>query len=142
MNDILLKYIDDFCTVYLDNILVYSENPLEHTTHVKKVLNWLWAAGLQADINKSEFHVTRTKYLGYIVSTKGIEVNSNKVTVVCDWKAPTMVKGVQDFLGFYNFYRRFIREYEHIAQCFNALTYKGMIFKWTEHCQEAFNRLK
>ena len=57
MNDILLEYIDDFCTVYLDNILIYSEDPLEHTAYVKKVLNRLRAAGLQVDIKKSEFWV-------------------------------------------------------------------------------------
>jgi transposase InsO family protein/predicted aspartyl protease len=142
MNDILLEYIDDFCTVYLDDILVYSEDPLEHTAHVKKVLDRLRAAGLQADINKSEFRVTRTKYLGFIVSTEGIEVDPDKVAVVRDWKPPSTVKGVQGFLGFCNFYRRFIKEYGRIAKALNALTRKGTVFKWTEQCQEAFDLLK
>jgi len=94
MNDILLEYIDDFCMVYLDDILIYSDDPLEHTTHVRKVLDHLRAAGLQADINKSEFRVTHTKYLGFIVTTEGIQVDLDKVAVVRDWKAPTTVKGV------------------------------------------------
>src|SRR5437667_1449854 len=119
MNNILLEYIDDFCTVYLDDILIYSNNPLEHTTHVRKVLDRLRAAGLQADINKSEFRVTRTKYLGFIVTTKGIQVDLDKVAVVCNWKAPTTVKGVQGFLSFCNFYRRFIKEYGCIAKHLN-----------------------
>ena len=55
MNDIFLKYIDDFCTVYLDDILVYLEDLLEHTAHIKKVLDCLRAAGLQVNIKKSEF---------------------------------------------------------------------------------------
>ena len=142
MNDILLEYIDDFCMVYLDDILIYSDDPLEHTTHVRKVLDRLRAAGLQADINKSEFRVTRMKYLGFIVTTEGIQVDLNKVAVVRDWKAPTTVKGVQGFLGFCNFYRRFIKEYGRIAKHLNALTRKGTVFKWTEQCQEAFDRLK
>src|SRR3954453_6153268 len=75
MNDILFDYLDDFCTAYLDDILIYSEDPLEHDEHVRKVLGHLRAAGLQADIHKSEFHVTCTKYLGFIVSTNGIEVD-------------------------------------------------------------------
>ena len=82
MNDILLEYIDDFCTVYLDDILVYSKDPLEHTAYVKKVLDRLRAASLQVDINKSEFRVTRTKYLSYIVSIEEIEVDLDKVAVV------------------------------------------------------------
>jgi hypothetical protein len=82
MNDILFDYLDDFCTVYLDDILIYSDDPLEHQAHVEKVLQRLRKAGLQADIKKSEFSVKRTKYLGFIVSTDGIEVDSEKVAVV------------------------------------------------------------
>lgn len=134
MNDILLEYIDDICTVYLDNILVYSEDSLEHIAHVKKVLDRLRAISLQADINKSEFRVTRTKYLGFIVTTNDIQADLDKVAVVRDWKAPTMVKGVQGFLGFCNFYRYFIKEYGRIARHLNTLTHKGIAFKWTEYC--------
>ncbi len=104
MNDVLFDYLDDFCTAYLDDILIYSEDPLEHEAHVKKVLDRLWAAGLQADIKKSEFGVTRTKYLGFIISTDSIEVDPSKTEVVRNWKEPKTVKGIQSFLGFCNFY--------------------------------------
>ncbi len=79
MNDILFDYLDEFCTAYLDDILIYSENAKEHTKHVRMVLERLRKARLQADIKKCEFGVSRTKYLGYIVSTKSIEVNSEKI---------------------------------------------------------------
>jgi hypothetical protein len=82
MNDILFDCLDVFCTAYLDDILIYSEDPLEHEAHVKQVLDRLRKAGLQADIKKSEFRVTRTKYLGFIISTDGIEVDPAKVEVV------------------------------------------------------------
>ena len=104
MNDVLFDYLDDFCTAYLDDILIYSDNELEHEHHVKKVLERLRNAGLQIDLKKCEFHVTRTKYLGFIISTDGIEVDPDKISVVRNWKPPTTVKGVQSFLGFYNFY--------------------------------------
>jgi hypothetical protein len=84
MNDILFDYLDDFCTVYLDDILIYSEDPLEHDSHVRKVLQRLRDAGLQVDIKKSEFRTKRTKYLGFIVSTEGIEADPDKVAVVRD----------------------------------------------------------
>jgi hypothetical protein len=100
MNDILFDYLDVFCTAYLDDILIYSEDPLEHEMHVKKVLNRLRKAGLQADIKKSEFKVTRTKYLGFIISTDGIEVDPAKIEAIKYWKEPISVKGVQSFLGF------------------------------------------
>lgn len=79
MNDVLIDYLDDFCIAYLDDILIYSEDARTHQEHVKKVLERLWSAGLQIDIKKSEFYVTRTKYLGYILTDKGVEVDLEKV---------------------------------------------------------------
>jgi hypothetical protein len=104
MNNVLFDYLDDFCTAYLDNILIYSEDSLKHKAHVKKVLDQLQAASLQADIKKSEFGVTQTKYLGFIISTDSIEVDLSKTEVVCNWKELKTVKGIQSFLGFCNFY--------------------------------------
>jgi len=82
MNDVLFDYLDDFCTAYLDDILIYSENELEHEEHVKKVLERLRQAGLQADIKKCEFSVKKTKFLGFIISTNGIEVDLEKTAVI------------------------------------------------------------
>ena len=142
MNDVLFDYLDDFCTAYLDDILIYSENELEHELHVRKVLERLRNAGLQIDLKKCEFHVTRTKYLGFIISTNGIEVDPEKISVVKNWKSPTTVKGVQSFLGFCNFYRRFIRDYGIIAKSMSNLIKTGVRFIWTQSCQDSFQRLK
>jgi len=142
MNDTLFDYLDDFCTVYLDDILIYSEDVLEHDLHVRKVLDRLRAAGLQVDIKKSEFRVTRTKYLGFIISTDGICIDPSKVEVVKNWQRPTSVKGVQSFLGFCNFCRRFIKAYGRIAKPLTALTRKGTPYKWTEQTEQAFQALK
>ena len=82
------------CTAYLDDILIYSTDELEHEAHVKQVVDRLRAAGLQADIQKCEFSVTKTKYLGFIVSTEGIQVDQDKVKVIADWPQPRTVRGV------------------------------------------------
>ena len=74
-----MEYLDNFYIAYLDNILIYSKNPQEHKEYIKKVLWRLQVTGLQADIKKYEFSVERTKYLGYILTTKGLEVNPDKV---------------------------------------------------------------
>src|SRR6266700_212869 len=73
INDVLFNYLDDFYTAYLDDIMIYSENKLEHQEYVHKVLYWLHEAGLQADIKKLEFSIKRTKYLGFIISMDGIK---------------------------------------------------------------------
>jgi hypothetical protein len=96
----------------------------------------------QADLKKCEFDVKRTKYLGFIVSTDGIEVDPEKVAVVREWQYPTTVKGVQSFLGFCNFYRRFIRDFGLIAKPLINLTKAGTRFDFDENCQQAFSMLK
>ena len=116
INNILFNYLDDFCTAYIDDILIYSDNELDHDAHVHKVLQRLQDAGLQADIKKCKFSVKRTKYLGFIISTDGIEVNSEKISAVKSWQSPKTVKGIQLFLEFCNFYRRFICNYRKIVK--------------------------
>ena len=82
INNVLFDYLDDFCIAYLDNILIYLENELEHESYVKKVLERLWKASLQVDIKKSEFSIKKTKYLGFIISTDSIQVDLEKVKVI------------------------------------------------------------
>jgi hypothetical protein len=82
INNVLFKYLDDFYTAYLNDILIYSENPEEYKIYVYKVLEKLRLAGLQADIKKYKFSVTQTKYLGFIISTNRIEVDPLKIEVI------------------------------------------------------------
>lgn len=142
MNDILLDYLDVFCTAYLDDILIYSENEIDHKEHVRKVLMRLQHAGLQADIKKCEFDVTKTRYLGFIISTKGLMVDPDKISVVKSWAAPKTIKGIQSFLGFCNFYRRFIANFGRIARPLINLTKKGATFDFDLNCHKAFKLLK
>ena len=85
MNDVLFDYLDEFCSVYLDDILIYSENPLKHHCHVEKVLTRLRDAGLQVDLKKCEWHVTETRYLGFIITTEGIRADPAKIAVIKNW---------------------------------------------------------
>jgi hypothetical protein len=82
INNVLFDYLNNFCTVYLDDIMIYFNNKLEHKTYVKKVLERLQNARLQVDIKKCKFGVKCTKYLGFIVSTNSIETDLDKVKVV------------------------------------------------------------
>ena len=84
MNDVLFDYLDDFYIIYLDDIIIYLENELEYTEHIRKVLQRLLKAGLYIDIKKSEFKVEKTRFLGFIIGTRGIEVDPEKVSVIKD----------------------------------------------------------
>jgi hypothetical protein len=142
VNDLFIDLLDLFVTCYLDDILIYSQNELEHEAHVRTVLGRLREAGLQADIKKCEFHVTRTKYLGFIISTDGIEVDPEKISIIRDWERPTTVRGIQSFLGFCNFYRRFIKDYSRVARPMNRFTKKDTPLEFDQPYKEAFQELK
>lgn len=143
MNNILFDYLDVFCTAYLDDIIIYSEDPLEHAAHVHKVLERLEQHGLQADIRKCEFNVKRIKFLGFVVTTDGLEVDPEATECVRNWEPPKTVRGIQSFLGFCNFYRRFIRDYGKIAKPLQQLTKMSEKFDMkVEGRLEAFHKLK
>jgi hypothetical protein len=116
INSVLFPYLDEFCTAYIDDILIFSEDPRQHEHHVRQVLSKLRAAGLRADIRKSEFSTTETRFPGCILSTSGIAVDPAKVAAVANWEPPTKVKELQAFLGFCNFYRRFISDFSRVAK--------------------------
>ena len=82
INDLLWEYLNDFCTAYLDDILIYSTSMMDHQTHMRKVLAKLQEAGIPADVDKCEFYVTKTKYLGLIISTDGIKIDPAKVDTI------------------------------------------------------------
>ena len=94
INHLFMDMLDEFLTAYLDDLLIYSESKEEHTEHVKKVLQHLQEAGLQADIRKCEFSVTKMKYLSFIISTEGLTVDLEKIQAIIEWGLPATVKGI------------------------------------------------
>ncbi|KAK9649268.1 hypothetical protein HCH54_010284 [Aspergillus fumigatus] len=142
VNHVFIDCLDKYLTAFVDDLLIYSDNELEHQLHVRTVLQRLRENGLQVSLKKCEFHVTETRYLGFIISTEGIKVDPRKVEVIQKWAVPTTVKGVQSFLGFCNFYRRFIEAYSRIARPLINLTKSDTPFKWTPECEAVFQKLK
>ena len=135
MNEILANLLDVCVVVYLDDILIYSDNLEEHRQHVKEVLKRLRKHKLYASPSKIEF-------LGYIISTDGLQMDESKVQAIWDWPAPRRVKDVQSFLGFANFYRRFIKGYSELSAPLTFLTQKTTSWTWTTDCKKAFNTIK
>jgi len=111
MNDIFSNLLDVCVVIYLDDILIYSNNMSEHHQHVKEVLKHLCKTGLYAKAEKCKFHSESVEYLGYILSPSGLTMSDNKVKIIQDWLEPKKVKDIQSFLGFANFYHRFIFNY-------------------------------
>ena len=108
MNDIFQDMSDLFVMVYLDDILVFSESIKLHQGHVRHVLSRLWENNLHVKPEKSLFHTHSIKFLGFMISPTGISMDVMKTKAISDWPIPSNLKQVQSFLGFTNFYRRFI----------------------------------
>ena len=142
MNNTLRECLDIFTVVYLDDILIYSESEEEHVKHVKRILTLLKEANLLAKLEKCEFHVDRVEFLGYVITTEGISMDQAKVRSVLEWPTPSTVKEVQAFLGFANFYRRFIKGYSQVVGPLSELTRKDREFKWSDAAETALNKLK
>jgi len=122
INDIFFNLLDVCVMIYLDDILIYSNNMSEYHRHVKEVLKYLRKAGLYAKAEKCEFHSKSVEYLRYILSPSGLTMSDDKIKIIQDWPEPKKVKNIQSFLGFANFYRRFIFNYSDIVISLTSLT--------------------
>ena len=116
MNSVFMPEFDKFMVVFIDDILIYSENEANHAEHLRVVLSRLREHKLYAKFSKCEFWLKKVPLLGHILSEGGISVYPSKVEEVIDWKAPTLVHEVWSFLGLAGYYRRFIPDFSKIAK--------------------------
>ncbi|KAJ1157947.1 hypothetical protein NDU88_010644 [Pleurodeles waltl] len=142
LNDVLKEYVDHFVIVYIDDILVYSTSLEQHMEHVSLVLQALQQHHLYCKLSKCEFHIQKVEFLGVDLSPEGFCMSTRKIQAVQAWPVPTSVRDVQCFLGFSNYYRRFICHFSHIVSPITRLLRKGVSFVWSEEAEEAFCFLK
>ena len=143
MNEIFHDFSNRFVIIYLDDILIFSKTLLEHISHVKQVLQRLRENHLYAKLEKCSFHQSCIPFLGYIISADGFQMDPQKLSAVLQWPQPTTLRGLQSFLGFANYYRRFIKSFASIAASLTAMTKKGTNCKvWSSEAKSAFQRLK
>ena len=145
------------CLIFLDDILVFSQNFEEHLERLEAVFSRLKQHGLKLKPSKCEFFKTKVTYLGHVVSESGVETDPDKISALASWPEPDNVKALRSFLGFTGYYRRFIRDYAKIVKPLNDLlvghpTQKSVSkknkkkssvpWKWGEAQKLAFNTLK
>jgi hypothetical protein len=116
INDTLQPFLDIFCTSFNHDIVIYRDNQTEHQEYVKAILSILKEAGLYLKAEKCELHPQDIKYLELIVGVNGIRMDPEKVMAVKEWEVPGKLNQVQLFLGFGNFYQRFISNYRRVVQ--------------------------
>ena len=116
MHDCLGDLNMNWCIVYLDDIIIFSDTKEEHLKRLEAVFQKLSAAGLKLKPSKCFFFREEIEYLGHVVSGKDIATNPKKVEAVAKWPTPKTVCDVRSFLGFVGYYRRFIKDFSKIAK--------------------------
>jgi hypothetical protein len=114
--------------VFIDDILVYSQNVQEHEEHLRKVLQRLRDCQLYAKLSKCEFWISEVLFLGHTINRDGLAVDPKKVAAILDWKAPKDVRGIKSFIGMAGYYRRFIEGFSKIVRPMTALLAKKVEF--------------
>ena len=138
----------NWCIIYLDDVVIFSKSPEEHIEWLDAVLTKIEDAGLKLKPSKCEFFKCRIAYLGHIVSDKGIETDPKKIEAILKWPVPKTVHDNRSFLGFTNYYRKFIYKYSQKAKPLNKLISgdnakeKHSKVDWTDECQTTFDLLK
>jgi hypothetical protein len=142
INEIFADLIDAGLVIYIDDLLIYSDDKDTHKKTVSEVLQRLHENGLYCKLSKCHFYEDTVEYLGYILSPSGLAMDDNKVKTILEWPEPKKIKDIQSFLGFCNFYRRFIPEYSGIVVPLTRLTRKNVPWNFDASCRQAFEKLK
>ncbi len=142
MNEVFREFLHRFVIVYIDDILIYSRNQAEHRHHVEQVLQKLREYHLYLKLEKCEFHQTTIQFLGYVISPLGVQMDNHKLQTIRDWPLPSSVKELQRFLGFANFYLRFIQAFSTItAPLTSMLRHQPKSLSWSPETRKSFDQL-
>jgi hypothetical protein len=143
MNDIFTDMIlEGVVVVYLDDILIFTKDIEEHCRIIHRVLGRLVEHQVYLRPEKCEFKKTRIEYLGLIILENRVEMDLVKVAGVAEWPEPSNKQEVQSFLGFANFYCRFIKDFSHHARPLFNLTKNEQKWQWGSSEASAFRKLK
>ncbi len=142
MNDIFQDLIGEGkVTIYLDDILIFSKALDEHRRIVKRILQRLHENKLFLKAEKCEFKVLKTEHLGVIISKNSVHMDPVKIASIAEWPTPTKKRELQSFLGFTNFYRKFIKNYSKVMKALTQLM--GLTaWMWGKPQEDTFKELK
>jgi hypothetical protein len=143
IDHVLDGLIDNTLVAFFDDILIYGATREEVVKNTRECLQRFRDAGLFVKLSKCEFHATQVSFLGFLIGNGKIEMDPDRVQAIKEWPKPQKLKHVQEFLGFCNFYRRFIHGYSRITKGLTDLT-RGKIKRWlwTPEAEKSFNDLK
>jgi hypothetical protein len=128
INDCLWEFLDLFCVIYINDILIYLNSFEEHIIHVHQVLQCLKEYGLYVKLKKCEFHAQKVIFLRYVISIEGIFMNSSHIEFIVEWLPLKSIHDIQVFLDFANYYQHFIKKYSCVILSIMRLLKKNQKF--------------
>ena len=131
-----------FTMTYLDDIIIFSQNELQHLEHLEIVFSHLREAGLKMKRSKCDFFKSEIHYLGHLISPEGISPLPNKLDSIKHMPVPNSVKEIKQFLDLTGYYRKFVPRFADISRPLTTLMKKDLKFEWTPACQKSFDLLK
>ena len=130
------------CLIYLDDVICFGKTFEEASENLERVFSRLRAASLTLKPKKCHLFKKKVAFLGHVVSEAGVQCDPDKISAVKGWEVPKTVTGVRSYLGFVNYYRKYVKSFAQVASPLTALTQKNQPFIWTPQCQESFEILK
>ena len=127
----------------MDDLGIHTQGDLAlHHEHTQCILLRLREHGLSLKLSKCLFDTSKMEFLSTIIGQGQIMMDPVKLIAIRNWKPPASIKGIQSFLGFMNFYCKFIPNFFHVVALLNILTQKDQPWAWTLLQQRAFNTLQ
>ncbi|GJT42457.1 putative reverse transcriptase domain-containing protein [Tanacetum coccineum] len=135
-------YLDKFVIVFTNDIMIYLKNKQEHEEHLKLILELLKKDQLYAKFSKCEFWIPKVQFLGHVIDSHGIHMDSAKIEPIKDWASLKAATETRQFLGLAGYYRRFIKGFSKIAKSMTKLTQKKVKFDWGDKEEATFQLIK
>jgi len=145
MHNILKNFNWKICLIYLDDVIIFSNNLDQHCERLDQILKCFYAAGIKLSPKKCKFMLSEVSYLGHTIGKEGIKTDENKVEKIKNLEIPKFESELVSFLGFCGYYRKFIKNYADIVAPLESICCKGTKrspIKWTKEASEAFEHLK
>ena len=142
INSLLFDFLNNFCQIALNDILIYSKFKKKHIVQMRVILKRLKEIDLQVDVEKCEFFKKKVIFLSVLLSIDDFRMNSKNVEVIINWKRSINSKKVQIFVNFVKFYRRFIRNFSKKIEILTRMTKQLVRFEWIAKIEKIFNLFK
>jgi len=147
LQKILMPELGKSCCVYIDDIIIFGATKKQHDENFVRVIKLLKDSGMKISPKKFVFSKPSVKFLGHVISEEGISTDPEKVKCIKEWPKPVIMRDLTKFIGFVNYYRKFVPNFVHIIAPLEDVSIKAKTarrnkIEWTVEMEKSFEELK